>query len=258
MKLYLKFVAMHLKRSMAYRKSFFFSLLGQFLTAFAEFLGLVFLLDRFETVGGYSLGECLLCGGVMLTAFSLAECFFRGFDKFPDLVRSAQLDRLLVRPRSLMFQVLCDQIHFARLGKLAQGVVMLAWGIARTRIEWNALRLLTLALMLLGGTVVFAGLFILYAALCFFTLEGLECMNVFTYGAREYGVYPFDVFGKGVLKFATFVIPYALFQYYPLLYLLGRLSQPAYGLLPLLTPLFLIPCALLWRLGVRRYKSAGS
>ena len=258
MKLYLQFVAMHLKRCMAYKKSFFFSVLGQFLTSFTGFLGLVFLLSRFQSVRGYTLGECLLCGGVTLTGFSLAECFFRGFDRFSNLVRTAQVDRLLLRPRGLMFQVLCDQIEFARLGKLAQSAVMLVWGIARTDIAWSPMRVATLILMLAGGTLVFSALFILYAAFCFFTLEGLEFMNVFTDGAREYGVYPFDVFGKSILKFCTYVVPYALFQYYPLKYLLGRSEDFRLGLLPLLTPLFLIPCIALWRLGIRKYQSAGS
>lgn len=61
-----------------------------------------------------------------------------------------------------------------------------------------------------------------YAALCFFTLEGLEFMNVFTDGAREFGKYPIAVYGKKALLFTTFIIPYALIQYYPLMYLIGR------------------------------------
>lgn len=258
MRLYLRFVAMHLKRRMAYRKSFFLSLFGQFMVCLTSFAGLWFLLDRFETVGSYTLGECLLCGGVTLSAFSLSECFFRGFDRFPVIVREAGFDRILLRPRGLMFQVLCDQIDFARLGKLIQGVLMLVWGIAVAPVSWTPWRATTLLLMLAGGTVVFSALFIFYAGLCFFTLEGLEFVNIFTDGMREYGVYPLDVFGGGLLKFCTFVIPYALFQYYPLMVLLDRDDRWYRGLFPLLTPLFLIPCVALWRVGVRKYKSAGS
>lgn len=258
MRLYLKFVSMHLKRSMAYRKSFFMSMVGQFLISFSAFLGMWFLLSRFGTVGGYTLGECLLCAGVTLSAFSLAECFFRGFDRFPAYIREAAFDRVLLRPRGLMFQVLCDQIEFARLGKLIQSFAMLAWGIAASPVVWTPWRALVLVLMVAGGTVVFAALFILYAALCFFTLEGLEFMNIFTHGMREYGVYPLDVFGGELQKFCTYVIPYTLFQYYPLMALLGRDSRWYRGLYPLLTPLFLIPCVALWRLGVRKYASAGS
>ena len=257
MKLYLAFLSMHLKRRMAYRKSFFFSIIGQFLTAFSAFLTIWFLMSRFEEVKGFTIAECMLCAAVMWTAFALAECFFRGFDRFSALVRRAEFDRLMVRPRSLVFQVLCQEVEFTRVGRLVQAGVMLAWGVRGARVVWTAAKIWTLAGMILGGAMVFSGLFVIYAALCFFTLEGLEVVNCFTDGAREHGAYPIPVYGEGALKFATFVIPYALFQYYPLMYLLDR-GPWTWGLAPLLTPLFLIPCYGLWRLGVRKYQSAGS
>ena len=47
-------------------------------------------------------------------------------------------------------------------------------------------------------------------------------------------------------------------QYYPFLYLTGRSGSLFYFLTPLIACLFLIPCFLLWRVGVRHYKSTGS
>ena len=67
-----------------------------------------------------------------------------------------------------------------------------------------------------------------------------------------------EVYGEGILRFCTFVVPLALCQYYPLLYLTGRVDVFGYALLPLLSGVFLIPCLLLWRLGIRHYKSTGS
>lgn len=84
-------------------------------------------------------------------------------------------------------------------------------------------------------------------------------MNVFTDGGREFGSYPFSVYGDTVLKVLTYVVPLALFQYYPLLYLTGRSDSVLYYLAPLLSLLFLIPWRpALGRLGVRHYKSIGS
>ena len=39
---------------------------------------------RFNEVEGFSFPEVLLCSATTLMAFSLAECFGRGFDRFPD------------------------------------------------------------------------------------------------------------------------------------------------------------------------------
>lgn len=258
MKLYLHFLAMHLKSRMAYKKSFFFSAIGQFLTSFTAILAVWLLFARFETVQDYTLPEVMLCAAVTLMSFSLAECFFRGFDSFAAVVRSAQFDRILVRPRGTVFQVLCEKVEFARLVKLIQGLLMLLYGLSVAPVAWTPYKALVLVLMVVGGTVVFSALFLLHAGMCFFTLDGLEFMNVFTHGGREFAVYPLDVYGKRLLQFCTWIIPYALYQYYPFLYLLGRRTNPWLGMTPLLTPLFILPCYGVWRFGVRKYKSAGS
>jgi len=115
-----------------------------------------------------------------------------------------------------------------------------------------------LALMLAGGVAVFAALFVLYAGLSFLTIEGLEFVNIFTDGSREFGKYPLSIYGEGVLKFYTYVIPVALFQYYPLLYLTGRSDAAELMFLPLLGFVFLLPCYGFFRWGLRRYQSTGS
>ena len=60
------------------------------------------------------------------------------------------------------------------------------------------------------------------------------------------------------MKNSRSVYTYALFQYYPLTVLLGRSDRALYACMPLLSIAFLAPCLLLWLVGVRRYKSAGS
>ncbi len=258
MKLYLKFVAMQLKCQMQYKTSFVMTALGQFLTSFTAFLSVLFLFNRFHSVQDYSFSEVLICFSVMLTSFSLTECFVRGFDIFPRLIRSGNLDRILVRPRSEIFQVLTSTIEFSRIGRLLQAIAVLVYAVPTSGVVWTADKVLAVILMLLGGVAVFSALFILYAGFSFFTIESLEFMNIFTDGSREFGMYPLSVYGEGVLKFYTYCIPIALFQYYPFLYLVGRSDDVRLIFLPLLGFLFLIPCYAFFRFGLRRYKSTGS
>ena len=258
MKLYFRYLLMLLKSQMQYKSSFVMMVLGQFLTSFTAFLGVYFLLDRFHSVNGFTFSEVLICFSVVLMAFSTAECFVRGFDAFGRLIRSGNLDRILVRPRGVIFQVLTSNMDFTRMGRFAQAAVMLAYAIPNCGILWTGEKILILVLMLVGGIAVFSGLFVLYAGICFFTIEGIEFMNIFTDGSREFGKYPLAVYGEGVLKFYTFVIPVALFQYYPLLYLVGRSDQLWYGFLPLLGFVFILPCYCFFRFGLKRYQSTGS
>lgn len=258
MKLYCKYLSMLLKSQMQYKASFFMTSLGQFLVSFTTFLGMYFMFSRFHSVQGFSFSEILICFAVILMAFSATECFVRGFDVFPRLIRSGDLDRILVRPRGVIFQVLTSNMEFSRIGRFAQAVLMMCYAVPTCGVVWTWDKVLTVVLMLLGGMAVFAALFVLYAGISFFTIEGLEFMNIFTDGSREFGKYPLSIYGEGVLKFFTYVIPIALFQYYPFLYLVGRTQDLRMLALPLLGFLFLIPCYAFFRFGLRKYQSTGS
>lgn len=258
MKLYFRYLAIHFKSQMQYKISFFLTLIGQFLTAFSTFLGIWVMFTRFNSVKGFTYTEVSLCYAVVLMAFSLAETFFRGFDTFPRMIGNGEFDRILVRPRSPIFQVLGAKIDFTRLGRLLQAAVIFVWAIPRSGVVWNAANVATLCGMILAGSLVFAGLFLLYAGICFFTLDGLEVMNIFTDGGREFGRYPLSVYGDAVLRFLTFVVPIALFLYYPFLTLLGRSESLLWRICPLFALLFLIPCYLVWRIGLLHYRSTGS
>lgn len=257
MKLYLNYFDIQLRSAMQYKLSFLGTLIGHFFVSFEALIGISFLFARFSGVKGYTYPEVLLCFSITLMAFSLAEIFARGFDTFSGIVKKGEFDRIMVRPRSPVLQVLGSRMDFTRLGRVAQAVAMLWYAVAKSGVVWTWEKRAGLFLMIVCGTALFFGLFLVYAGLCFFTIEGLEFMNVLTDGAREYGKYPVAVYGDRVLRFCTYIVPFALFQYYPFLYLIGRTRNRAVLLLPLLAACFCLPCYAFWRFGVRHYKSCG-
>ncbi|MBE5968224.1 MAG: hypothetical protein E7255_14895 [Lachnospiraceae bacterium] len=258
MKLYLRFLAIHIKSLMQHKVSFLLTTLGQFLISFNVFLGIYFMFQRFHRLQGYEFSEVLLCFSIVLMGFTIAETFVRGFDQFAGTIANGEFDRILLRPRNEIFLVLAGKIELSRIGRLLQAIIILFYAVTTTNITWSPDKAITLVLMIIGGSVVFGSLFVIYASICFFTLEGLEFMNILTDGGREFGMYPLDIYGKGVLKFCTYFVPYALFQYYPFLYLTGRTTNKLYMLLPVASCAFAIPTYFIWRFGVRHYKSTGS
>lgn len=172
MKLYRKFLAIHFKSAMAYPSSFFLFCFGRLTFFLSMLLSVSLIFSRFGTVGGYTLPEVLLSYSVVLFGFSIAECFARGFDAFSRIMREAAFDRLLVRPRGLVFQVVCQDLRPGSLVGFLQAAPMLAYAVAEGKFVWTAGRVCTVFAMILGSTVVFFGIFMLYAAVCFFTLTG--------------------------------------------------------------------------------------
>jgi ABC-2 type transport system permease protein len=262
MRLYFRYVGILLKSQMQYRTSFWLMSFGQFFVPFFVFAGMYLLFEQFGQIKGWSFFEVALIFGVIHMAFSISECFIRGFDSFSGLVVNGDFDRILLRPRTTVLQVLGSKFEFSRVGRLLQSLLVLVWAVWRLPVDWTPLKCMVLLLMILSGISIFSGIFILAATMCFWTIQGLEVANIFTDGGREMAQYPMNIYQKNLVRFFTFIIPFACSNYYPLLYILDRSGSFAGSLAYILAPLwgiaFLLPCLLVWQIGVRHYRSTGS
>ena len=257
-KLYINFFLMHLKSQMQYRKSFIAFIIGRFMLAAGVLIGIIVMFQRYDSVKGFVFEQILLCSGIVIMAYSVAACFGRGFNMFASMIANGEFDRIMVRPRNEIFLVLSGRMDLSDFGAFLQASLILAYAVTAGSVNWTGDKILTLFMMIISGVIIFSCLFIIYAGLCFFTLEGLEFMNILTEGGKNFGQYPYVIYGDYILKFLTFVVPLALFQYYPLLYILERETSRLYMFAPVLGALFILPSYAFWRFGVRKYKSTGS
>lgn len=257
-KLYLKYFWIQLKSLLEYKKSFIFSLIGQFFLSFFSFLSIYFLFDKFGNIEGYTFSNVLICFIVSFAGFSIAECFFRGFDQFEKMISNGEFDRMLTRPRGLVFQVLAGKIEFEKIGRWVASmialIVLLSTNTELLRID----KLFTILLMMIGTVIIYGSLFIMKGGITFFTVQSLEIMNIFTDGARDLTQYPLSIYHKYVRIFFTYILPLAFVNYFPLLYVIGKTYNKIYMFSPIISILFIIPCYIIWRIGVKKYKSTGS
>jgi len=176
------------------------------------------------------------------------------------MIRTASFDRILVRPRGTILQILGASFDLKRIGHFLQAVLVLILAIIGADISWDFAKIIMVVNMIAGGSVIFSGVYIVQAAAAFWTIEALEVANILTHGIKEHASYPLNIFPKWITVIFTFIIPFGTINYLPLQYLLGRINGVGwlYAFLPLLGALFIFPCLLAWKLGVRKYSSAGS
>lgn len=262
--LYARYVAASLRGQAQYPASTAMLALGQFLATGIEIVAVWALFDRFGQVRGFRFGEVALFYGLVHIMFALADLLGRGFDVLgTELIRTGQFDRLLLRPRRLVLQLMGHDVRLSRLGRLAQGALVVALATQQAPVHWTPATAATALFAVAGGVALFLGILVLQATLSFWTVESLEIANVFTYGGVEAAQYPlvlYDVWLRGTL---TFVVPLACVAYFPVMSVLGRvdpLGTPAWfgPLAPLAGFAFLGLSLGVWRLGLRRYASSGS
>ncbi|MCM1048822.1 MAG: ABC-2 family transporter protein [Clostridiales bacterium] len=258
LKLYLKYASVCTQSVMQYKLSFLLMVIARFIISFCELIAIKFLFAGFSQLKGYTYGDVLLCFSLIQMSFTFSELFGNGFKVFSFIVRKGEFDRMMLRPCSLILQVIGSRFEVGRTGPLLTAVVTLFLGIKYSNIELNMVTILTMASMIIGGTLLFIGLFMLGASFCFFSIEDTSLINVLTYGAKTHGKYPLDIYGTGIMRFCTYIIPYTFIQYYPLQFLLGKTADWRLAFYPFGIVVFLLICYFIWRFGVRHYKSCGS
>jgi ABC-2 type transport system permease protein len=262
-RLYLRYLELSLRSQLQYRMSTLMMVLGSLVITVIEFVGLWALFDRFGSLRGWTLPQVALLYGMIEVTYGLSHLISRGLDTFPSLVVSGDFDRLLVRPRAAVLQLLGRELAVRRLGRIVQGLVVLLWAAFALQVDWSAGRLALLLLAIGGGVCLFLGLSVVQATIAFWTVEPLEIMNAFTDGGAYAAQYPMTIYRSWFRQVFTFVVPLACANYLPALAIMGKpdpLGTPlvAQWLAPAAGPLFLLLTLQLWRLGVRRYMSAGS
>ena len=251
LRLYGRSMAMLIKSQLEYPLSFLMQTLAQLVMEGGEMLALILLIDRFERLNQWGPGDLYFFFGLMSVTFYLTEIFGRGITgNFPYLVRSGQLDTILLRPRGVLTQVLCSAADPRRITCVAVGVVSLVLGSRLAEIDWTPLKALLL------------GLFMVEAILCIHSVKSVELANTLTYGGRSACEYPSDIYPRPLRVLFTVIAPFALVQHVPASMILDKplFDWPMWA--AFVTPLSGLALFgvmyLLFRKAMRFYRSTGS
>lgn len=259
MKLYLKSIWMFMKCELEYRASFIMSMIASTLSSFFSFLGVTILINRFGSIDGWSINEIMLVLGIACFGHTITEMFCRGLDNFHKGIRKGLLDQILVRPRNITFQVICSNFQASKIGRMIEYTIILIYGITTSNIIWSPYKVLVLLFMIMGSMILFFSILLIKASFSFWSIEGMEAMNIVSDGGRDVASYPISIYKKWFANIFTYFIPFGCVNYYPLLYLLDKSEGKVwYGLLPLVTLIFLAFSFKIWDIGLKSYKSTGS
>ena len=265
MRLYFRLISIRIRSQMQYRLSFVLDTLGAAFTTLVEFVSLWLVFARFGDIGGWTLGEIAFMYGLVEAAFGTMDMLFSGYDPafFGQQIQRGVFDQLLLRPLGLPLQMFTAEFIVRRLGRIVNGLFIFAIGLSLTSIAWDAAKLLYLPVVFVSAVLFFGALFVVGAAVCFWTVESIEVVNIFTYGGSYMLSYPMHIYHDWIRRFFTFILPSALIIYYPALYFLDK--PDPFGLpsfMPFLAPLaalgVLAVAFAFWSVWVRKYTSTGT
>lgn len=150
--------------------------------------------------------------------------FFTGLRDIERTINNGTFDRLLLRPRGVLFQVIASNADwFAALGHGGLGIVLLS----------------------------------------FYIMKSSNMREVFYWNMRKFAVYPISIFPKLIQYIMIYVIPFAFVNYFPAQYLLRKEDMAAYPeifmyISPIVGVCLYLLAYLFWRYSLRHYVSSGN
>ena len=140
---------------------------------------------------------------------------------------------------------------------------VLFFAVPRLEVPWTPLRAALVPTLIVTGTVIFAALWVLTAAIQFVMIDGHPATKAVTYGGGFLTQYPISLYGREFGRALTWMIPLAFVNWQPALYVFDRPDPlglpPVFRFAsPVVAALLCGVAALAWRTGLRHYRSTGS
>ena len=258
-KLYLCYMRIHFLAGLEY-KGWPLMFLHVLLYTVMDPAAVILIFSRFGNIGEWTMERILLIYAITFTSFGLAESFCRGFDYFPHhMVRSGNFDRLLLRPKSLFTQVAASYFHAHRMARPVAGVAIIFWSLNRIGADISVYGIIMISFALIGGFLMYTGILLVGSGISFFTIGALDWIYIFTSASRDIARIPVDHIPDILRRVFTLFVPMLVISYFPAS-AIGGWGGPCWrGWLALPAgALFFCMALLVWKIGVRHYKSTGS
>ncbi|MEI7033350.1 ABC transporter permease [Streptomyces pratensis] len=258
----LRSTALNIRARMQYRGEFLLEIFNGVLWQTSILVFVMVILARFPGMAGWSSNEILLIASMRMLSHALFALLFSNVVKVPFMVLDGKFDGYLTRPLPVYLQVLTSSFGVHALGDLMVAGGLLAWALASVPIAWSWAIVLYVAVAVLSGALLEAGIHTLIACRGLHR-PGSDAFSVWVDELMAtFGSYPLGIFPGAVKAIFTYLLPLAFVAYLPASVVLGHdpgggaahwvaVLSPALGI-----ALFGLAVAV-WRTSLKHYSSPG-
>lgn len=201
-------------RELGFRTHFLVNAASELLWVAAMLLFLHIIFSRTPQISGWTAEQYLFLMGTHMIITSLSEALFYGNCwRFSQLVRSGDLDFVLLRPASTQFLLSFERIDYSALANVPVGIGLCVYAVHRMEQPVSAAQVAAFAVLVLAGVAILYSLVFMFAISSVWLIRqtGLEHLWFYTVSLSRYPSEIYRRFLGGALFFTlVFVIPVLL------------------------------------------------
>lgn len=247
-----------------YRVDSIVAALAVFLREATSIVVIYLALIKFDYINGWNVNEMLFLFSLLFVTYSIIVVLFADLRDFSCMIREGRFDRLMVRPRGLLCQLISNNADvIAALGHGMLGIILFLVSAGRVGVQWNLMTAGYYISTIIGGVLIQGGMFIIFSSLSFYFVETNSIREIFYWNMRKFAGYPISIYNKLIQGVMIYVVPFAFVNYFPAQYLLRKPDMKEYPMAymyiaPIVGILVYLAAYVFWRISVKHYKSTGN
>ena len=260
----LQSLKMSVHTRMQYRAESLANTLAVFIRESANIIAIYLALLKFDKINGWNVNEMLFLYSILFLTYAFVVSLFADLRQFSDTIREGRFDRLLVRPRDLLLQLILNNADLiASVGHGTLGILLFVISAGKVGIHWNFFTILYYIAAIISGVLIQGGIFIIISSLCFYFVETNSIRSIFYWNMRRFAGYPISIYHKLIQVLLIYVVPFAFVNYFPAQFLLRKADMANYHgayiyIAPFVGVVVYAAAYLFWRMSVKRYYSTGN
>lgn len=257
------FARLAIQRQLEYPLFLFSWLLMIPIQYFSGIWMLKIIVDRFQPLKGWDFPDLAFIYGLGLLSHGILVVLFINTWHMDRMVIDGSFDRLLLRPMNVFFQLVASYFNFIGLIDLIPGTIIFIYGCNLVGFDWSIANFSKLVLVLIGGVLIRAALFISLGTIAFWTKRNSSMVGFALSMLERATMYPLSIYPYAIQVLFTFIIPIGFISFYPAVEFLDKSSGFRIPFdLALWTPVIGLICFILsqqlFKYGLKNYESAGS
>lgn len=219
---------------------------------------LVTIYSKINLMAGWSFWEMIFLTATHEVIFDLTWCtFFISLTDFPEMVRTGELDWLIIKPVNLRFLLSFRQFDFKVAFSLVYTLFLFFFSLSKVAGVIMLSRVFGFLVLLLMSYLISYLVYLIFTSFSLFTV-GSRYLLGWVGELTDFDRYPAEIYDRWLKTFLLFGLPILFFAYVPTAYVLGRIGDEyiLYSFL-VLGGLYSVS-KILWASGLRKYSSASS